>query len=108
MVKELNWKSISLVISDEEPNFDSQYLHSLSLNGRNDLNSLTDFDRYETNDGSHGIPSDEIELEKVNNLLKFRKNSFKTFIKKLKVSIDKFSKQIIQHSVIYFDLHCYR
>ncbi|XP_054158808.1 uncharacterized protein LOC128957118 [Oppia nitens] len=38
LVKELNWRSMSLVVSDEEPAFDSQYLHSLSLKSYNDLN----------------------------------------------------------------------
>ena len=41
LVKELNLKSVSLVVSDEEPTFDSQYLHMLSLSAESYLNVMT-------------------------------------------------------------------
>lgn len=63
-VKELDWQSVSLVVSNEEPFFDNQYLQSLSLGGR--LALIKNYDGLDRNNGYEEVLRNNLDYHKEN------------------------------------------
>ena len=61
LVKQLELTSASLVVSDTEPMFDSQYLHLLTHSAQNNINFVNDFNE---DNNEHNLEEDIQSTEK--------------------------------------------
>lgn len=55
-VKELDWQSVSMVVSDDGSSFDSQYLQTLALEGQFDF--VKNYHNFDRNDGNKDLSDD--------------------------------------------------